>query len=51
MRWETWVLFVYHVLFLMLIATARPASKSEQSIRAGLVVTSGLALVLVWRLR
>ncbi len=51
MRWETWVLFVYHVLFGMVVFSSEPASKSEEAIRAGLVVTSGLALVLVWRLR
>ncbi len=45
------MLFVYHILFLMLIAVTRPVTTSGQNIRAGLLGTTGLALVLVWRLR
>ncbi len=51
MRWEAVLLTIYQILFGMVVLSSEPANKGEQGIRSGLIVASGLSLVLVWRLR
>ncbi len=50
LRWESVVLAIYQILFLVTMGASVPSTPDSRNIRTGLLITSGLALVLIWRL-